>query len=118
MPLVAGAQAAKPATLPRLSGDSRSREVEVARDGQQTAVRVQGNGAGLSYHVSRLTRSRRAWWWISTMRSSGCARNAVPSNYEPVRGVRLGQSRPDQVRVVIDLRHPAEFSVDERRHER
>ena len=39
-------------------------------------------------------------------------RNTVASDYEPVQRVRLGQSRPDQVRVVIDLDSPREFSVD------
>ena len=38
-------------------------------------------------------------------------RNAVPSSYEPVRGVRLGQSQPNTVRVVIDLVRAARFTV-------
>ena len=31
--------------------------------------------------------------------------NAIPSSFAPVRDIRLGQSRPDAVRLVIDLDH-------------
>jgi type IV pilus assembly protein PilQ len=40
-------------------------------------------------------------------------RNAIPSDYEPVRGVRLGQFQADQVRVVIDLERPTGFYVEQ-----
>jgi type IV pilus assembly protein PilQ len=113
LPLAAGAQASKTAA-PASPATSVS-EVDVARSGQQTAVRVASNG-DMGYHVSRLTDPPRVVVDLDDAHLSA-ARRAVPSDYEPVRGVRLGQYRPDQVRVVIDLLHPAEFSVEKSGHD-
>lgn len=109
VPHVAGAQSAKPATA-TASSETAVAQVGVDRVGQQTVVRVQGDGP-LSYHVTRMSDPARVVVDFDGARLA-TPRNTVASDYEPVQRVRLGQSRPDQVRVVIDLDSPREFSVD------
>ena len=108
-PHVAGAQSAKPATA-QASSETAVAQVGVDRVGQQTVVRVQGNGA-LNYHVTRMSDPPRVVIDFDGARLAA-TRNTVASDYDPVLRVRLGQARPDQVRVVIDLDSPREFSVE------
>jgi type IV pilus assembly protein PilQ len=117
VPFSAGAQAPGAVTTPGPAVTSVSR-VEITGDGQQTTVHVEGSGdsGGMNYQVSRLADPPRVVVDVTGARLS-VARNAIPSAYEPIRGVRLGQYRPDQVRVVIDLQHPAEFAVEKKGHE-
>ena len=117
VPFSAGAQAPSALTVPGTAVTSVSR-VEIAGDNQQTTVRVEGSGDSgeLSYQVSRLAEPSRVVVDLSGARLS-VVRNAIPSSYEPIRGVRLGQYRPDQVRVVIDLLHPAKFAIEKKGHE-
>jgi type IV pilus assembly protein PilQ len=109
VPHMAGAQSAKPATA-TASSETAVAQVGVDRVGQQTVVRVQGDGP-LSYHVTRMSDPARVVVDFDGARLA-TPRNTVASDYEPVQRVRLGQARPDQVRVVIDLDSPREFSVD------
>ncbi len=117
VPFSAGAQAPNTVTTPVPAVTSVSR-VEIAGDSQQATVRVEGSGnsGDMTYQVSKLMDPPRVVVDFSNARLS-TGHNAIPSNYEPVRGVRLGQYRPDEVRVVIDLQRPAEFSIEKKSHE-
>ena len=110
VPHLAGAQAAKLAA-PLASPAASVAQVCVERVGQQTVVRVQGSGAR-NYHVTRLSDPPRVVVDFDDARLA-VPSNAIASDYAPVRRVRLGQARPDQVRVVIDLLNRAEFSVEQ-----
>ena len=105
----AGAQPAKPATA-QASSETAVAQVGVDRVGQQTVVRVQGDGP-LNYHVTRMSDPPRVVVDLDGARLAAPS-NTVASGYDPVLRVRLGQFRPDQVRVVIDLGSPREFSVE------
>jgi type IV pilus assembly protein PilQ len=109
VPLLAGAQAVKPAASPASPSTSVA-DVEVDHVGQHTLVRVVGSGK-LDYHITRQSSPSRVVVDFDDARLT-VARHAIPGEYEPVHGVRLGQFTPDQVRLVIDLTRPAAFSVD------
>jgi type IV pilus assembly protein PilQ len=111
VPHVAGAQAAKPATS-QASNATAVAQVGVDRVGQQTVVRVQADGA-LNYHVTQLSDPTRVVVDFDGARLTA-PRNTIVSDYDPVRRVRLGQARPDQVRVVIDLATAAQFNVEQK----
>jgi type IV pilus assembly protein PilQ len=111
VPHLAGAQAAK-LPAPLASPAASVAQVGVERVGQQTVVRVQGSGSR-NYHVTRLSDPPRVVVDFDDARLA-VPSNAVASDYAPVRRVRLGQARPDQVRVVIDLLNRAEFSVEQK----
>src|SRR5438309_9418171 len=106
-----GAQTAKSATA-EASSESAVAQVDVDRVGQQTIVRIQGDGP-LKYHVSRLSDPLRVVVDFDAARLVA-PRNTIASEHEPVRRVRLGQPRPDQVRVVIDLDAITPFKVERR----
>ena len=116
VPFSAGAQATSPATAAASPRNSVSR-VEVAGDSSQATVRVEsaGEGTELNYQASRLTDPPRLVVDLSDAKLA-VSRNAVPSTFEPVRGVRLGQYKPDQVRVVIDLLRPADYTISKSGH--
>lgn len=116
LPFSAGAQAPSAAAIAPAAQNAVSR-VDVTGDGNQVSVRVEGSGEGqsLSYQVSRLSDPPRVVVDLSDARLA-VSRNAIPSAFEPIRGVRLGQSRPDQVRVVIDLTRPSEFAIAKTEH--
>jgi len=84
-------------------------QVEVGRSGQQAIVRVQGNGR-LSYQASRLNDPERLVLDFTGVQVA-LDRRRFPGNNSPVRGVRIGQFKPDVVRVVIDLERPVPYSV-------
>ena len=111
VPLVAGGQTPQ-ASAAHTSPASSVVKVEVGHSEQQTTVRVAGNGGNgqLNYHVLRLSNPPRVVVDFDHTTLS-VPRNAIPSSYDPVRGVRLGQSQPDQVRLVIDLEHSSDFTV-------
>jgi len=108
MPMMAGAQGAKPAAA-QASSMTVLAQVGVDRVDQQTVVRVQGDGP-LNYHVTRLSDPARVVIDFDAARLAA-PRNTIGSDYDPVRRVRLGQSQADHVRVVIDLTTTAEFKV-------
>ena len=64
------------------------------RVGQQTVVRVQGDGP-LSYHVTRMSDPPRVVVDFDGARLA-TPRNTVASDYEPVRG--CGWDKPGQTR--------------------
>jgi type IV pilus secretin PilQ/predicted competence protein len=109
MPQWSGAQVPKALTAEAPSATTVAR-VGVDRLGQQTIVRVQGTGP-LSYHVTQLSDPPRVVVDLGGARLTE-TRNTITSDYAPVRRVRLGQSHPDQVRVVIDLASPVQFEVE------
>src|SRR5205085_6585423 len=83
--------------------------VEIARAGQRTTVRIAGTGE-LRYQTSRLEDpARLVLDFVDT--HLVVSRYTVQSKYTPIRAVRLGQSRPDLSRVVIDLAKFAPFTV-------
>ncbi len=112
MPQWSGAQTPKAATAQASSATSATTVTQVGVDhvGQQTIVRVQGAGA-LSYHVTQLSDPPRVVVDLGGARLTE-TRNTIASDHAPVRRVRLGQSRPDQVRVVIDLDNTVKFDVE------
>ena len=75
--------------------------VHVAQSGHETTVRVE-SGAPLVYRQMRLSNPPRVVLDFSNARLE-TSKNQVSSSIEPVRGVRLGQSDGDAVRLVIDL---------------
>ena len=111
VPHWAGAQTVKSAGA-QASSESAVAQVGVDRVGQQTIVRVQGDGP-LHYHVTRLSEPPRVVVDFDGARLAA-PRNIIASDHDPVRRVRLGQSRPDQVRVVIDLTSASTFQVEQR----
>jgi type IV pilus secretin PilQ/predicted competence protein len=111
VPHWAGAQTVKSAAA-QTSFQSTVAQVGVDRVGQQTIVRVQGDGP-LNYHVTRLSDPPRVVVDFDEARLAA-PRNIIASDHDPVRRVRLGQSRPDQVRVVIDLVSVAPFKVEQK----
>jgi type IV pilus secretin PilQ/predicted competence protein len=111
VPHWASAQTAKSAAA-QASSESTVAQVGVDRVGQQTIVRVQGDGP-LNYHVTRLSDPPRVVVDFDEARLAA-PRNIIASDHDPVRRVRLGQSRPDQVRVVIDLASASTFKVEQK----
>ncbi len=111
VPLWAGAQSISPGAATATPATSVE-DVQVARAGEQTVVRIAGSGK-LSYHVTRQSDPPRVEVDFDDARLE-VTRQAIPSEYAPVRGVRLGQLRPDEVRLVVDLTRPSAYSVDNR----
>jgi len=109
VPQLAGAQEAQPAKAQAVSLSAVA-QVAIDRTGDQTIVRVQGEGP-LSYRVMRMSDPPRIVLDFDRARL-GQVRNTIPSDYDPVRRVRLGQPQADQVRVVIDLTSMEQFKVE------
>ena len=76
-----------------------------SRSGDQTIVRVEGNGR-LTCQPHRLNDPERLVLDFAGARLAA-RRTSIPSDLKPVRGVRLGQFKPNVARVVIDLEAPA-----------
>jgi type IV pilus secretin PilQ/predicted competence protein len=81
--------------------------VRIAQSGHETTVRVEG-GSALTFHQMRLANPPRIVLDFSNARLETSNR-PVSSSFDPVRGIRLGQSDADDVRLVIDLDH---FAAD------
>jgi type IV pilus secretin PilQ/predicted competence protein len=108
-PHIASAQEAQPvkaqtASLSVVAG------VGVDRAGEQTVVRVQGQGP-LDYRVTRMSDPLRVVVDFDNTRLAAVP-NTIPSDYDPVRRVRVGQANPDQVRIVIDLASMQQYKVE------
>ena len=84
-------------------------QVEVGRSGQQTIVRVEGNGP-LTCQPERLSNPERLVLDFSGARLR-VGRTSIPSDLQPVRRVRLGQFKPYVTRVVIDLEYVGPYTV-------
>jgi type IV pilus assembly protein PilQ len=104
----ASAQGSQEAVLNTTAASSIS-NVEVARTGEQTTVRISGSGE-LRYQVSHLQSPERLVLDFANTRLAVTRKN-VSGEYSPVLGVRTGQPNPGQSRVVIDLLRPAPFTA-------
>src|ERR1700687_1902332 len=105
----ASAQQAHGAATNTAGPSSSISTVEVGRSGQRTTVRIAGTG-DLRYKTSRLDDPTRLVLDFVDTRLA-VSRYTVPSDYVPVRDVRLGQSKPELSRVVIDLAKFVPFTV-------
>lgn len=75
--------------------------VAITQDTQRAAIRVEGAGR-LDVHAVRMQNPERLVLDFSGARLN-VQKTSIPGVSAPVRGVRLGQFRPDVARVVIDL---------------
>ena len=83
--------------------------VAVTQDPQRAAVRVEGAGR-LDVHPVRMQNPERLVLDFSGARLN-VQKTSIPGVSAPVRGVRLGQFRPDVARVVIDLTTTAPYQI-------
>jgi type IV pilus assembly protein PilQ len=93
------------------AGTEAIKQVTLGQNGDQTEVNVLGSGK-LNYHVTRLQNPERIVIDFSGAHLK-TSEKTIASNLEPVREIRLGQFTPDVSRVVIDLRGPAHFNVNQ-----
>src|SRR5712692_2250720 len=91
------------------SASTRIAQIHVAREGEQTSVRVEATGR-LVYDASRMDHPDRLVLDFAGARLA-IARNSIPSALKPVRGIRVSQFRPDVARVVIDLESAVPYAV-------
>ncbi|MGO9640074.1 MAG: type IV pilus secretin PilQ [Candidatus Acidiferrales bacterium] len=96
-------------TSPAATATAAIAAVEVGHAGQQTTVRVEGNGP-LTYRVLRLSDPPRLVVDFSNARLV-MRESSIESSYVPVRGVRLGHPEANTVRVVIDLERFVPYNV-------
>jgi len=75
--------------------------VAITQDPQRAAVRVEGAGR-LDVHAVRMQNPERLVLDFTGARLS-VQKTSIPGVSAPVRGIRMGQFRPDVARVVIDL---------------
>jgi type IV pilus secretin PilQ/predicted competence protein len=104
----ASAQGSQEAVLNTTAPSSIS-NVEVARTGEQTTVRISGSGE-LRYQVSHLQSPARLVLDFANTRLAVTRKN-ISGAYAPVLGVRTGQPNPGQSRVVIDLQQSVPFTA-------
>jgi type IV pilus assembly protein PilQ len=83
--------------------------VAITQAEEHSSVRVQGEG-NLEYHAARMQNPERLVLDFSGARLA-VNRTVIPGVTSPVRGVRLGQYRPDVARVVIDLTAPVRYQI-------
>jgi type IV pilus assembly protein PilQ len=83
--------------------------VAITQAEEHASVRVQGEG-NLEYRAARVQNPERLVLDFSGARLA-VHRTTIPGVGSPVRGIRLGQFRPDVARVVIDLTNPASYRI-------
>src|SRR6201996_3457281 len=83
--------------------------VAVTAASQRESVRVEGQGP-LEVHPSRMQNPERLVLDFSSARLA-TQRATMPGVAAPVRGVRLGQYRPDVARIVVDLTAAAPYQI-------
>jgi len=83
--------------------------VAITQEPQRAAIRVQGAGR-LDVHASRMQNPERLVLDFSGARL-GVQKTAIPGVSAPVRGVRIGQFRPNVARVVVDLTAETPFQI-------
>lgn len=105
-----GATARPVRSIARVRAATMIRSVEVSAKAGQAKVEIHGNGQ-LRYETQRLESPDRLVLDFADTRLAGKARE-VKSAIEPVRGVRLGQFKPDVSRVVIDLTAVAAYAIN------
>jgi type IV pilus assembly protein PilQ len=100
-----------PATVVAPAGTEAIKQVTLGQNGDQTEVNVLGSGK-LNYHVTRLQNPERIVIDFTGAQLK-TSEKTIASNLDPVREIRLGQFTPEVSRVVIDLRGPAHFNVNQ-----
>jgi len=83
--------------------------VAITQDPQCVAVRVEGVGK-LDVHPVRMQNPERLVLDFEGARL-GVQKTSIPGVSAPVRGVRMGQFRPDVARVVLDLTDSAPYQI-------
>jgi len=83
--------------------------VAITQEPQRAAIRVEG-AARLELHTSRMQNPERLVLDFSGARL-GVQRTVIPGVSAPVRGVRIGQFRPDIARVVVDLTGETPYQI-------
>src|SRR5437899_2813701 len=83
--------------------------VAITQAPKRAAVRVEGEGR-LDVHAARLQNPDRLVLDFAGARLA-VQKTVIPGVSAPVRGVRLGQFRPDVARVVIDLTSDAPYKI-------
>jgi Flp pilus assembly protein TadD len=96
-------------SAPASSGPAVLERVELTQESGQAVVRIVAKGE-LVVHALRLTNPERlALDFAGTRR--GPIPPAVVGAVSPVRGIRVGQFKPDVARVVVDLKAPAPYQL-------
>jgi len=83
--------------------------VAITQEPQRAAIRVEGAGR-LDVHASRFQNPERLVLDFSGARLE-VQKTAIPGVSAPVRGVRMGQFRPDIARVVVDLTQETPYQI-------
>jgi type IV pilus assembly protein PilQ len=83
--------------------------VAVTAASQRESIRVEGQGP-LEVHASRVQNPERLVLDFSSARLA-TQKATMPGVSAPVRGVRLGQYRPDVARIVVDLTSAAPYQI-------
>ena len=83
--------------------------VAITQAEQHSSVRVEGQG-NLEYRAARLENPERLVLDFAETRLA-VRRSQIPGVAAPVRGVRLGQFKPDVARVVIELTTAAPYKI-------
>ena len=83
--------------------------VAITQEPQRAAIRVEGAGR-LDVHAARMQNPERLVLDFSGARL-GVQRTVIPGVSAPVRGVRIGQFRPDVARVVVDLTAETPYQI-------
>src|SRR6266403_1982219 len=104
-PALAQTQAAAGAT----STSAVISSVAITQAPERSAVRVEGEGR-LDVHTGRMQNPDRLVLDFAGARLA-VQKTVIPGNSAPVRGVRLGQYRPDVARVVVDLTTATPYQV-------
>ena len=83
--------------------------VAITQAPQRAAVRVEGEGR-LDVHAGRMQNPDRLVLDFAGARVA-VEKTVIPGISAPVRGVRIGQYRPDVARVVVDLTTASRFQI-------
>src|SRR5271169_5254056 len=83
--------------------------VAITQAPERAAVRVEGEGR-LEVHAARLQSPERLVLDFAGARLH-VDKTLIPGVAAPVRGVRLGQYRPDTARIVVDLTSAAPYQI-------
>ncbi len=83
--------------------------VAITQEPQRAAIRVEGAGR-LDVHAARMQNPERLVLDFAGAKMS-VRQDSIPGVSAPVRGVRMGQFRPDVARVVIDLTVAAPYQI-------
>jgi hypothetical protein len=83
--------------------------VAMTQDTQRTAIRIEGAGH-LDVHATRIQNPERLALDFAGARLK-VQKTSIPGVSAPVRALRMGQFRPDVVRVVIDLTASAPYQI-------